>query len=103
MAFITILFVSWFLIVCDAKVSPQRGGQTEHLSAFFKRFTAQTTKTVSCSSFRITFSDEEREEMVLFFTIDFHATIALGNVSVAPANSRSHRRTLYFITLVKVR
>ena len=39
-----------------------------------------------------------------FFTIDFHATIiALGDVSVAPANSRSHRRTLYFITqIIKV-
>ena len=64
----------------------------EHLSAFFKCFAAQTTKLYYFEILGELFSDEVQEEMVLFFTIDFHATIALGNVSVVPAN----RHTLYF-------
>ena len=38
---------------------------------------SSNNKTVSFSSFRRTFSNEEQEEKVIFFTINFHATILL--------------------------
>ena len=66
-------------ILLRTELSPQRGGQAEHLSAFFKSSALQLkcNKTVSFSSFRRTFSDEEQEDKVIFFTINFHATVQL--------------------------
>ena len=63
--------VVW-LGVHTTELSAQRGGEVERLSAFFEPH-CSNNKAASFSSFRRNFSDEEQEEMVLFFAIDFRA------------------------------
>ena len=58
---------------------------------FFSTLQLKTKNCIILKFDRRTVSDEEQEEMVFFFAIDFHAMITPGeNVSMAPTDSRSH-------------